>query len=132
MTVELPVRRDPYLAIVELRGRSDGFPGAEADLLRSAVRQAAAALALASPEPARVEAVRNRRRALFRRSLDSTEGVALALAPYASLPGGLAALGRYEEALAAITPEAVQAAAARWLVDAGVIVVIVQRSAAGP
>ncbi len=132
MTVELPARRDPYLAIVELRGRADGSPGTEADLLRGAVRQAAAALALAPPEPARVEAVRSRRRALFRRSLDSTEGVALALAPYVSLPGGLAALGRYEEAVAAVTPEAVQAAAARWLVDAGVIEVIVQRSAAGP
>jgi len=41
-------------------------------------------------------------------------------------------LARYEEALAAVTPEAVQAAAARWLVDAGVIEVIVQRSAGVP
>jgi zinc protease len=133
ISVELPPRRDPFLAIVELRGRGgDGPTGSEADLLRSAARQAAAALALAPPDPARVEAVKNRRRAMFRRQLASSEGVALALAPYTALPGGLAALGRYEEALAAVTPEAVQAAAARWLVDAGVVEVIVQRSAGAP
>ena len=133
MAVELRPRRDPFLAIVELRGRSGGGLGAaDADLLRGAVRQAAAALALAPPEPSRVAAVKSRRRALFRRGLDSTEGVALALAPFVSLPGGLASLSRYEAALEAVTPEAVQAAAARWLVDAGVIEVIVQRGAGGP
>jgi len=133
LTVEMPARRDPYLAIVELRGRSDaGAAATDADLLRSTVRQAAAVLALAPPEPARVAAVKSRRRALFRRGLDSTEGVALALAPFVALPGGLASLSRYEEALAAVTPEAVQAAAARWLVDAGVIEVIVRRGAVGP
>jgi zinc protease len=133
MTLEVPVRRDPFLAVVELRGRTDGGLGAaDADLLRSAVRQAAAGLALAPPDPARVAAVQGRRRALFRRGLASSEEVALSLAPFVSLPGGLAALARYEEALSAVTPEAVQAAAARWLVDAGVIEVIVERGTAAP
>jgi zinc protease len=133
IAVELPVRRDPYLAVVELRGAAGrGAEGSSADLLRSAVRQAALAWTLAPPDAARVEAVKSRRRALFRRQLDSGEGVARALAPYTALPGGLASLARYEEALAAVTPEAVQAAAARWLVDAGVIEVIVERGLDAP
>lgn len=117
IALEIEPRRDPFLLVVELRGR----PGASLDGARVALHQAAAELAAAPPAAEELARVVSRRRALFRLGLDSAERTAWSLARWVHLPGGMAALESYGQALAALTPEAVQAAAQRWLVDAAPI-----------
>ncbi len=128
MTVEMEPRREPHLLTVDLRGR----PGISPDELRGAVRQAAAELAERPPGADALARVRQHRRALFLVGLDSSARSACSLARWIHLPGELAALAAYGQALEELTPEAVQAAAQRWLVDAAPIEVSVTGTTTQP
>ncbi|MCS6953563.1 MAG: insulinase family protein [Bryobacteraceae bacterium] len=113
LEAENPDRLDPYLFTVWARIKNV----ADVNYVRDQILATLDSFRKAPVPPSRLEAVKNHLRYRFALSLDSSESIAATVARYVALRRTPETINRLYDVYARITPEDVQAAAARYLTE---------------